>query len=116
MTVTTLGVLGLVAHADRQRSTPRMLGMRNSALQFQQLGPGALRQVPLLAPVDRSIIVAPRGIDEAMIKTARQGIDESMIVNPLQVQGRLVPILPVPTPGVPGATLPNPWQPSPGGP
>ena len=114
MTVTTLGVLGLVAHAERQRSGPRMLGMRNPALQFQQAGPGALRQVPQLPPFDHSIIVAPQGIDEAMIKTARQGIDEAMIVNPSQVQGSPVLIVPLPPPGVPGSAPLIPWQPAPG--
>ena len=114
MTVTTLGVLGLVAQAERQRSVPRPLPMRNPVLQFQQVAPGVLRQVPMLPPADRSIIVAPRGIDEAMIVPARQGIDEAMIVNPLQVQGSFAPIVPTPTPGVPRIAPPSPWQPSPG--
>jgi len=112
MTVTTLGVLGLVTHAERQRSIPGMPGMRNTP--SRQFGPTAPWQAPLLPSFDRSIIVAPRGIDEAMIKTARQGIDEAMIVNPTQVQGTLMPIVPVPTPGVPGVAPLSPWQPSPG--
>jgi len=116
LTVTTLGVLGgLVAQAERQRSGPRIVGLRNRVIPLQQSGPGALRALPQLPPADRSIIVAPRDIDEAMIKVARQGIDEAMIVNPSAMQGSLAPVTvwPLPAPGVPGGVQPGPWQPSP---
>ena len=115
MIVAALGVMGVVAQADRHRSGPRILGMRNGALPLQQVAPGGPRQVPQLPPLDPSLIVAPRGIDDAMIKTARVGIDEAMIVNPSSVPRTFTPtVVPVPAPWGPGAPQPGPWQPQPG--
>jgi hypothetical protein len=56
-----------------------------------------LPRTRLPAERDRSVIVAPGGIDEAMIKRAPEGIDDAMIFNPLEP--RRAPVMPSPIPG-----------------
>jgi len=84
MTLVALSGLALAAYSERSRPKPSQLGVRN--LMLRQRTPGFLQQSPVPSSVDPSIIVAPPGIDEAMIVTARVGIDEAMIVNPPQLR------------------------------
>src|SRR5271165_2050241 len=84
MTLVALGGLALAANHNRSWPKPTGPGMRNYML--RQRTPGFVQQSPAPPSVDPTIIVAPRGIDEAMIVTARAGIDEAMIVNPAQVR------------------------------
>lgn len=85
MTLVALSGLALAAYSERWRPQPAGVGVRN--LMLRPRTAGTLQQAPVPPSVDPSIIVAPPGIDEAMIVTAREGIDEAMIVNP----GRLRP-------------------------
>jgi hypothetical protein len=80
MTLVALSGLALAAYSERSRPQPPGLALGN--LMLRQRTPGFLQQSPVPSSVDPSIIVAPPGIDEAMIVTARVGIDEAMIVNP----------------------------------
>ncbi len=80
MTLVALSGLALAAYQERSRPNATGPGMRN--LMLRQRTPLFLQQSTALSSVDPSIIVAPPGIDEAMIVTARVGIDEAMIVNP----------------------------------
>jgi len=95
MTLVALSGLALAAYSERSRPKVTGLGMRN--LMLRQRTPGSLQQSPVPSSVDPSIIVAPPGIDEAMIVTARVGIDEAMIVKPARLRTRPLttpPILP----------------------
>jgi len=86
MTLVALSGLALAAYDERSWPKPTRPGMRNYLL--RQRTPGLVQPSPAPSSVDPSIIVAPPGIDEAMIVTARTGIDETMIVNPAQVRRR----------------------------
>jgi hypothetical protein len=83
MTLVALSGLALAAYSERSLPKPSRLGLRN--LMLRQRTPGFLQQSPVPSSLDPSIIVAPPGIDEAMIVTAREGIDEAMIVKPGQL-------------------------------
>jgi hypothetical protein len=84
MTLVALSGLALAAYQERSRPKATGLGMRN--LMLGQRTPGFLQQSPAPSSVDPAIIVAPPGIDEAMIVTARVGIDEAMIVDPARLR------------------------------
>jgi hypothetical protein len=70
---------GLAMATLAQRSRPAASPRRFWYPIVQPRGP---IQVQVPQPRDRSIIVAPHGIDEAMIVIARPGIDDAMIVSP----------------------------------
>jgi hypothetical protein len=107
MTLVALSGLALAAYTERSRPKPSRLGVRN--LMLRQQSPGFLQQSPVPSSVDPSIIVAPRGIDEAMIVTARVGIDEAMIVNPAQLRTGALATPPILPPAATGRAPLSPW-------
>jgi len=76
---------------------------------LRQRTPGYLQQSPVPSSVDPSIIVAPPGIDEAMIVTARVGIDEAMIVSPRQLRTGPLATPPILPPAATGRAALGPW-------
>ena len=107
MTLVALSGLALAAYSERSRPKPPGLGMRN--LMLRQRTPGSLPQSPLPSSADPSIIVAPSGIDEAMIVTARVGIDEAMIVGPRQLRRGPLAAPPILPPAATGRVPLSPW-------
>jgi len=107
MTLVALSGLTLAAYSERSRPKPSRLGVRN--LMLRQRTPGFVQQSPVPSSVDPSIIVAPPGIDEAMIVTARVGIDEAMIVGPRQSRRGPLATPPILPPAAAGRAPLSPW-------
>ena len=107
MTLVALSGLALAAYSERSRPQPARLGVRN--LMLRQQSPGFLQQSPVPSSLDPSINVAPPGIDEAMIVTARVGIDEAMIVNPPQLRTGPLATPPILPPAANGRAPLSPW-------
>ncbi len=97
---------GLVLAAYTKQKQPTLLKAGPRVLVPRPTAPGLLQRMPVPSRVDRPVIVAPSGIDEAMIVTAREGIDESMIVNPSQLRS-----IPLSTPPLLPPTVPGQWPP-----
>jgi hypothetical protein len=107
MTIIALSGLALAAYSEHARTRVIPLGARRFVFQPPQVPP----RVEVQEPRDPSVLVAPRGVDEAMIVTAREGIDDAMIVGPARLRREAVTILPLPQSGAPGAAPRSPWQP-----
>ena len=109
MTLVALSGLALAAFSEQSR--PTILPVRTKPALLRWVPPPARAPSPRLrAP---GVIVAPRGIDEAMIVTAPSGIDEAMIVNPERLTRARMAATPTPAPGSPGSESPAPSQPGP---
>jgi hypothetical protein len=109
MALVVLSGLALAAFSDQSR--PTILPVKTKPALPRWVPPPARAPSPRLRTP--GVIVAPQGIDEAMIVTAPSGIDEAMIVNPERLNRARMATAPIAVWESPGSESPAPSQPGP---